>query len=62
MLQKGDQFPQFELENQDGELVSNETLKGSKAILYFYPLIIFIKYHQMICHHLSCHFLCHVIT
>ncbi|MEW8965363.1 peroxiredoxin, partial [Staphylococcus arlettae] len=32
MLQKGDQFPQFELENQDGELVSNETLKGSKAI------------------------------
>lgn len=37
MLQKGDQFPQFELENQDGELVSNETLKGSKAILYFYP-------------------------
>ena len=37
MLQKGDQFPQFELENQNGELISNETLKGSKAILYFYP-------------------------
>lgn len=37
MLQKGDQFPQFELENQNGERISNETLKGSKAILYFYP-------------------------
>ncbi|HLR18721.1 MAG TPA: peroxiredoxin [Staphylococcus sp.] len=37
MLRKGNQFPSFKLENQNGEFISNETLKGSKAILYFYP-------------------------
>ncbi|PTI73657.1 peroxiredoxin [Staphylococcus succinus] len=37
MLKKGDKFPQFKLENQDGKIISNETLKGSKAVLYFYP-------------------------
>lgn len=37
MLKKGDKFPQFKLENQDGKVISNETLKGSKAVLYFYP-------------------------
>ncbi|PHK49551.1 peroxiredoxin [Staphylococcus edaphicus] len=37
MLSKGDQFPSFELENQDGERITNETIKGKKAILYFYP-------------------------
>ncbi|MCS4487274.1 thioredoxin-dependent thiol peroxidase [Staphylococcus americanisciuri] len=37
MLQKGTQFPDFTLKNQDGEVVSNETIKGQKAILYFYP-------------------------
>lgn len=37
MLQKGDQFPSFTLENQNGQIITNETLKGSKAILYFYP-------------------------
>ncbi|EHJ07754.1 thioredoxin-dependent thiol peroxidase [Staphylococcus simiae] len=37
MLQKGDKFPNFALENQHGEIISNETLKGSKVILYFYP-------------------------
>ncbi|MBO1199809.1 thioredoxin-dependent thiol peroxidase [Staphylococcus simiae] len=37
MLQKGDQFPNFALKNQHGETISNETFKGSKAILYFYP-------------------------
>ncbi|BCU52700.1 thioredoxin-dependent peroxiredoxin [Staphylococcus auricularis] len=37
MLQKGEQFPAFSLINQDGETISNETLKGRKAILYFYP-------------------------
>ncbi|NWK83881.1 peroxiredoxin [Staphylococcus sp. GSSP0090] len=37
MLKKGDQFPSFELENQNGELITNETIKGKKAILYFYP-------------------------
>ncbi|MGJ5713276.1 thioredoxin-dependent thiol peroxidase [Staphylococcus auricularis] len=37
MLQKGVQFPAFSLINQDGETITNETLKGRKAILYFYP-------------------------
>lgn len=37
MLKKGDQFPSFELENQNGEFITNETIKGKKAILYFYP-------------------------
>lgn len=37
MLEKGEKFPEFALENQDGEVITNETLKGSKAILYFYP-------------------------
>ncbi|MCG3402694.1 peroxiredoxin [Staphylococcus massiliensis] len=37
MLQKGDLFPDFKLENQDGDMISNEIIKGSKAILYFYP-------------------------
>ncbi|AVQ33369.1 thioredoxin-dependent thiol peroxidase [Staphylococcus muscae] len=37
MLQKGMPFPEFTLKNQDGEDVSNETLKGKKAIVYFYP-------------------------
>lgn len=37
MLKKGNQFPKFELENQNGELISNESIKGKKAVLYFYP-------------------------
>ncbi|MEB7754675.1 peroxiredoxin [Staphylococcus pseudoxylosus] len=37
MLKKGSQFPKFELENQNGELISNESIKGKKAVLYFYP-------------------------
>ncbi|WP_114603052.1 thioredoxin-dependent thiol peroxidase [Staphylococcus sp. EZ-P03] len=37
MLKKGDKFPEFALENQDGEVITNETIKGRKAILYFYP-------------------------
>ena len=37
MLQKGMQFPEFTLVNQDGEAVSKEALKGQKVILYFYP-------------------------
>ena len=36
MLKKGSQFPKFELENQNGELISNESIKGKKAVLYFY--------------------------
>ncbi|MBE5665306.1 peroxiredoxin [Staphylococcus sp. SS60] len=37
MLQKGEQFPKFSLENQNGEVITNDSLKGKKAILYFYP-------------------------
>lgn len=37
MLKKGDKFPEFSLENQNGELVSNETIKGQTTILCFYP-------------------------
>ena len=37
MLKKGDQFPEFSLENQNGELITNETIKGQMTILYFYP-------------------------
>ena len=36
-INKGEQFPSFSLENQNGEVITNETLKGRKAILYFYP-------------------------
>ena len=34
MLKKGDIFPQFNLENQNGEVISNETIKGNKTVLY----------------------------
>ncbi|WP_426456579.1 peroxiredoxin [Staphylococcus cohnii] len=37
MLKKGDQFPEFKLENQNGDIISNDTLKGYKAVHYFYP-------------------------
>ena len=37
MLKKGDQFPEFSLENQNGERITNETIKGQMTILYFYP-------------------------
>lgn len=37
MLKKGDQFPEFSLENQNGELITNETIKEQVTILYFYP-------------------------
>lgn len=37
MLKKGDQFPEFKLETQNGEWITNDTLKGQKAVLYFYP-------------------------
>ncbi|MFS2236548.1 peroxiredoxin [Staphylococcus hominis] len=33
----GDLFPKFELENQNGELITNENIMGEKTILYFYP-------------------------
>ncbi|WP_415410669.1 thioredoxin-dependent thiol peroxidase [Staphylococcus agnetis] len=37
MINKGEQFPEFELENQKGEKISKASLKRKKAILYFYP-------------------------
>ncbi|MGX0110311.1 thioredoxin-dependent peroxiredoxin [Staphylococcus cohnii] len=36
-MKKGDQFQEFKLENQNGDIISNDTLKGYKAVLYFYP-------------------------
>ena len=36
MISKGEQFPSFAVENQDGNFISNETIKGRKTILYFY--------------------------
>ena len=36
-LAKGDAAPAFSLPDQDGKTVSNESLKGSRYVLYFYP-------------------------
>lgn len=36
-LKIGDLFPKFELENQNGKLITNENIMGEKTILYFYP-------------------------
>jgi len=36
-LSVGQQVPCFEVENQNGEIVSDKSLKGSKYILFFYP-------------------------
>ena len=33
----GDPIPAFAVQDQDGNLVTNETFLGSKTILYFYP-------------------------
>jgi thioredoxin-dependent peroxiredoxin len=33
----GDVIPSFESTNEKGELVSSESLKGTKTILFFYP-------------------------
>ena len=33
----GDPIPSFAVQDQDGNLVTNETLFGSKTVLYFYP-------------------------
>ena len=37
MLKKGDKLPTFKLENQQGDWITNDTIKGGKTILYFYP-------------------------
>ncbi len=37
MLQPGDEAPDFELPDQDGEPVRLSSLRGSPVVLYFYP-------------------------
>ena len=37
LLKIGDQAPQFKLQNQDGDNISLESLKGERFILWFYP-------------------------
>lgn len=37
MLQVGDTAPNFSLTNQNGDLISLESLKGKKVLLWFYP-------------------------
>jgi thioredoxin-dependent peroxiredoxin len=37
MLQQGDQAPDFELPDQNGDSVSLSDLRGQTVILYFYP-------------------------
>jgi peroxiredoxin Q/BCP len=36
-LKPGDTIPSFKLEDQDGNTVSSEDLKGKKVLVYFYP-------------------------
>lgn len=37
MLKVGDSFPQFELQDQNGNIVRKSDLLGSDSIIYFYP-------------------------
>jgi peroxiredoxin Q/BCP len=37
VLNLGDRAPDFELQNDDGEMVKLSDLRGKKIILYFYP-------------------------
>lgn len=37
MLAEGKKAPSFKLKDQDGKLISLESLKGSNVVLYFYP-------------------------
>ncbi|MEZ0326297.1 MAG: thioredoxin-dependent thiol peroxidase [Fimbriimonas sp.] len=37
MLKVGDSFPDFELQDQNGETVKLDDLKGQKAVIFFYP-------------------------
>lgn len=36
-IQEGSAFPAFSLSDQDGNIVTNEDLKGGKSVIYFYP-------------------------
>ena len=37
MLQVGDQLPEFESVNQDGETVKSSDFSGKKLVMFFYP-------------------------
>ncbi|MFC6718832.1 thioredoxin-dependent thiol peroxidase [Natrialbaceae archaeon GCM10025810] len=37
MLDVGDTAPEFELENQDGDLVRRSDFEGQRLVVYFYP-------------------------
>ncbi len=37
MLKVGDKAPDFKVENQNGEMVSSDSLKGHSYVLFFYP-------------------------
>lgn len=37
MLKVGDQLPQFEGINQDGEAINSQKLVGKKLVIFFYP-------------------------
>lgn len=37
MIEEGAKFPTFALPDQDGNLVTDESLRGSKVVVYFYP-------------------------
>ena len=37
MLEAGQRFPEFSLQNQDGKLVSLQDFKGKWLVMYFYP-------------------------
>lgn len=37
MLEKGMLLPDFKMENQHGEIITNQDLFGKKTVLYFYP-------------------------
>lgn len=37
MLKIGDRMPDFQVADQDGNIVSSTDLKGKKTIIYFYP-------------------------
>jgi peroxiredoxin Q/BCP len=37
MLKAGDKAPDFSLPNQNGDIITSESLKGAPYVIYFYP-------------------------
>ena len=37
MLKEGDQLPEFELKNQDGNIIKSTEFLGKKLVIFFYP-------------------------